>query len=180
MRFQSKYIYASYKNPQPIAKCDYSAVECLRKDLIPQMEYNANGLYFTGFYVHKKFADKPNKQNLNPILKPDPEPVKNPRPGKTVYSPQREINTIDVSGIANKTLTNDEFNYSKLVFFGTITNDVLVVIPQTFSIFSAENKTVGNFSLKIQMKNSLYPPIEIERGMQNNLYVDGYKVFKQS
>ncbi len=71
-------------NPRAIGVCDYSGMFCAHRDLVKQMEYRGNGLVWTGFWVNKKFADKPNIQMLAPIMMPDPIPVYAPRPDTAV------------------------------------------------------------------------------------------------
>lgn len=80
MRIKNKYLRIRKNDPQAQGVCDYTYVMGMREDLIKQMEYRGNGLVWTGFLVHKKFADKPNPQNLKPLIFRDPIPVQNPRP----------------------------------------------------------------------------------------------------
>lgn len=80
MRVKNKYLKIRMEDPQAQAVCDFSGVICMHNGLVKQMEYYGNGLRWTGFMVHKNFADKPNPQNLKPLVFKDPIPVKNPRP----------------------------------------------------------------------------------------------------
>ena len=66
------------ENPDALARCDYSGFLVARRDLVKQMEYRGNGLIWNGFWVGKRFADKPNPQLLNPVLAPDPPALVNP------------------------------------------------------------------------------------------------------
>ena len=75
-----KYVSIDTDNPEALGICDYSGFVFPRKDLIRQMEWRGDDLAWTGFYVGKPFADKPNEQNRTPILPPDPVPVLDPRP----------------------------------------------------------------------------------------------------
>lgn len=70
-------------SPDAVARCDRSGMLCNYSDLVKQMEYRGEGLVWTGLYVNKYFADKPNPQGLNPVIKPDPVPVSHPRPWQT-------------------------------------------------------------------------------------------------
>ena len=86
MRIKNKYLRIDRNDPQARAVCDYSGIVCMHEDLIKQMEYRGNGLSWTGFMVHKKFADVPNPQNLTPLVYRDPIPIRNPRPQSPSYS----------------------------------------------------------------------------------------------
>lgn len=77
---KGKYTKIDRNNPMAVGRCDYSGFLCRHADLIKQMEYRGNSLVWTGFWVNKVFADKPNPQNLTPVLLPDPRPILNPRP----------------------------------------------------------------------------------------------------
>lgn len=78
------YIKATLKKFSAAAQCDQTGFQVLHKDLVPQMEYGGQGLYNTGYLVHKDFVDKPNPQNMAPRVSDDPKPVKNPRPCKNM------------------------------------------------------------------------------------------------
>lgn len=69
-----------WKNPTPWAFCDLSGFRGNREDMIKQMEYNSDGLYWTGFWVHKNYYRKPNPQGLKPLIMGDPYPVEYPLP----------------------------------------------------------------------------------------------------
>ena len=75
-----KYVNIDFYNSEALGVCDYSGFIFNRKDLVRQMEWRGDRLCWTGFYVGKPFADQPNAQLKPPILKPDPLPVKEPRP----------------------------------------------------------------------------------------------------
>lgn len=68
------------ENPDAVARCDRSGQICNYNDLVKQMDYRGTGLIWTGLYVNKYFYDKPNPQNLNPVIKRDPVPLEHPRP----------------------------------------------------------------------------------------------------
>ena len=61
------------------AQCDYSSFPISLKDQVRQMEYDGQGLYYTGFLVHKKFADIPQQQLLKPKVYKDPIPIRDAR-----------------------------------------------------------------------------------------------------
>jgi len=68
------------ENPVAAARCDASDFVVGRTDLVKQMEFHGLSLVWTGKWVSKRFADKPNPAMLTPILKADPAPIPNPRP----------------------------------------------------------------------------------------------------
>jgi hypothetical protein len=75
-----KHVTIDTDNPEALGICDYTGFVFMRKDMVRQMEWRGNDLVWTGFYVGKPYADKPNEQNKTPILPPDPRPVIDPRP----------------------------------------------------------------------------------------------------
>lgn len=87
MSIHPKYTNVDPQHPEAVAQCDYSGAIGMHKNLVPQMEYSGKGLYFTGYYVLKNFADLPNPQKLVPQVKMDPVPVKNPRPSPFLTEP---------------------------------------------------------------------------------------------
>ena len=66
-------------NPISAAVCDATGFVTSRSDLVKQYQYRGNQLVWTGFLVDKHFVDVPNPQLMNPVLPPDPVPVKQPR-----------------------------------------------------------------------------------------------------
>jgi hypothetical protein len=79
MRIHNRWI-PDKDHPKATGQCDYSGFVVPYSELVKQMEYRGNALVWTGFLVWNRFADKPNPQLLDPILPPDPVPLKNPRP----------------------------------------------------------------------------------------------------
>ena len=79
-----RYIRSNLRNFSAAAQCDQTGFQVLHKDLVPQMDYNGQGLYWTGFLVHKDFVDKPNPQKMATKIFSDPRTVKNPRPCKNM------------------------------------------------------------------------------------------------
>lgn len=70
------------------AMCDRTGITCRKQDLVKQMEYNGSGLYWTGLYVHKNVAYKPNPASLIPPVFKDPRSVLNTRvPYNDVFEP---------------------------------------------------------------------------------------------
>lgn len=82
-----KYTTIDPKHPKAWAQCDYSGFIGDHADLVKQMEYSGTGLYWTGYWVLKRYADIPNPQKLVPRIKMDPVPVKYPRPSQFLTEP---------------------------------------------------------------------------------------------
>lgn len=80
---KGRFVRINSNNPDAVARCDRSGQLCMHKDLVKQMEYRGTGLVWTGLWVNRYFADIPNPQSLNPVIKPDPVPVDHPRPWET-------------------------------------------------------------------------------------------------
>lgn len=75
-----KFVTIDTEHPDAVAICDYSGLICNYSDLVKQMEWRGNRLVWTGFMVNKKFADKPDPQQIPLVLPPDPYPLPNTRP----------------------------------------------------------------------------------------------------
>lgn len=134
---KGKYTRIRRDNPRAVAICDYSGLLCMHEDLVRQMEYRGNALVWTGFMVNKRFADKPNPQNMTPLLMPDPIPVQFPRPdylqgvielqntiraiGGTPFSSAGGIaeNAFDGSSATSCTQTSPDGNISYNFYQGT-------------------------------------------------------------
>src|ERR1700729_267139 len=80
---KGRWVRINPNNPDAVARCDRSGQLCNYNDLVKQYDYRGTGLIWTGLYVNKYFLDKPNHQNINPVLKPDPVPLEHPRPWQT-------------------------------------------------------------------------------------------------
>lgn len=159
-----KYLRPSFQNPSPYGRCDYSGLLCQLKDLVPQFQYNATGLYDTGLRVNYRFLDKPNMTNLMPPIKMDPEPVILGRPGPTTITPQIQAQTYDVSGDQDFALDQEQFNYNNLLFTGTLTGPVTIIIPALFNEFNVLNQTEGDYPLTIQIENISNSILELPVG----------------
>lgn len=82
-RRNGTYVDTIFRWPMKVvgaAQCDYSTFPIKKTDQVKQMEYDGQGLYFTGFLVHRKFADKPQPQLLKPNTKNDPISIRDARP----------------------------------------------------------------------------------------------------
>jgi hypothetical protein len=75
-----KYVTFDFEHPQAVGVCDYSGFFFNHKDLHKQMEWRGNSLVWNGFLVGKPYLDIPNEQMRNPLIYPDPVPIKDPRP----------------------------------------------------------------------------------------------------
>lgn len=78
-RPHGKHVSIDPDNPEALGICDYTGFVHMRKDLVQQMDWRGNALVWTGLYVGRDYADKPNEQLRPPILPPDPVPVLFPR-----------------------------------------------------------------------------------------------------
>lgn len=94
-RPKGKHVTVDYWNPRALGICDYSGFVHVRSEMVKQMEWRGNSLQWTGFYVGKDYADKPNEQGRPPILPPDPVPVPQPR------VPMGQINTWNMNSLGN-------------------------------------------------------------------------------
>lgn len=160
VRNHGKYTHMRKNDPRGIARCDYSGLMVRHSDLIRQMEYRGTGLVWTGYLVYTKFADKPNAQNLTPLIKLDPVPLENSRPdsevdAQTTLATSTGSLTLDVSGNSNVILTAEQFNKGSLTFTGTLTGDVMIQFPNTFNQFYANNLTTGGYTLGMQSLGNL-------------------------
>jgi hypothetical protein len=59
----------------------------MRHDLVKQYQYHGQSLVWTGFWVHKNYVDKPSPWMKTIILKADPVPVREPKPGLGADAP---------------------------------------------------------------------------------------------
>lgn len=80
MAYNGKFAHFDPKNPKPYAQCDGSGMLVMHEDLRWYKEYAGDGLINSGYLVHYRFLDKPNPQNLAPLVYLDPIPIENPRP----------------------------------------------------------------------------------------------------
>lgn len=85
VKYKSRIPEVDYDDPQSWMRDDITGLPVMQPDMIKQMEYGPQGLYWTGFMVHFKDADQPNPQLVPPRLKPDPVPLINQR---FFYRPQ--------------------------------------------------------------------------------------------
>jgi hypothetical protein len=172
--YKGKYTYSSFDNPEPLARCDYSGLMCRHDEMVKQMEYNATGLYWTGYMVNPRFADLPQPHHLMPPVKIDPEPVMLARPGPLIVVDEIELTTIDVSGNTNVVLTSEQFAYNNFIFEGILTGNVIVFLPNVFNEFSATNNTTGDFNLSVQIQNLSYPNITLPENEPLYIASTGY------
>lgn len=175
LRNHGKYTKMSKRDPRGIARCDYSGLMVRQSDMIRQLEYRGTGLVWTGYLVNPKFADKPNPQNLTPLIKLDPTPIPNTRPdsiidAQTTLATSTGIISIDVSGNENVILTSEQFNNGSINFTGELTGDILIILPATYNQFYANNLTTGNFTLGLQIVANDDFPLNIPLANPNTLF----------
>jgi hypothetical protein len=156
----------SVRSPRAIGTCDYSGFLVQHSSLIKQMEYSGAGLVWTGYYVHPKFADQPNPQNLSPPIVRDPKPILNARPDNIIDAETTIATSVGVLnvtvGAIDITLTIDEFsNHGSFNFVGVLTADIVIYVPNLIRNFYANNLTTGNFTLSMQLSGNITPPLTI-------------------
>lgn len=155
--YRGKYTHLDRKNPRGLGMCDYSGLTVRHADLCKQYEYRGRGLVWTGLWVYKKFLDKPNPQNLTPIITVDPIPLQHPRPDPFLADTTTPTLNLDVSGNSNVYLNFEQFNNVILNFSGVLTGNILVLVPATYNQFLANNLTSGDFTLSLNIYN--YDPL---------------------
>lgn len=165
MRINSRGKYTRGKRNYPFAvgRCDYTGFIVKYTDLVKQYEYAGDGIYDTGYLVHKDFVDQPNPQNLVPILKLDPVPVLNARPDDLVGVPQLQTFEVEIFDEDEYIFSKKDFSNAVFIFYGVLTKDVTIIIPATFNIFQTINKTTGPYKLKLMMVNNFLQVFELER-----------------
>ena len=77
---KGKYFRVQQGKPSAFGICDNTGALVNYTDLVKQYEYAGSGLVWTGLWVAKQFADKPQPQLLYPKIKADPYPLLHPRP----------------------------------------------------------------------------------------------------
>lgn len=74
-------IFRTGKAPRDtIGTCQLTGMFGNRSEMVRQLDYVGTGLLWQGFWVLKRFANKPNPQGLIPPYKPSPIPIKYPLP----------------------------------------------------------------------------------------------------
>lgn len=175
VRNHGKYTNMSRFNPRAIATCDRSGFVVQHSKLVKQMEYNGQGLFWTGYWVYPKFLDKPNPQNLAPRVKLDPKPILNSKPdnivgAQTTIATSVGVLTLDVSGGSDVTLTVDQFsNYGSFNFTGTLTADIVITVPNLLREFYANNLTQGDFTLRMKIIDNSSLPLTIPHASTTSL-----------
>jgi hypothetical protein len=70
------------REPRAIGECDRCAKVVFHHELRRQMLQTQNSMVWSGLLVCSRCLDQPNPQERTPRLRPDPVPIKNPRPVK--------------------------------------------------------------------------------------------------
>lgn len=165
-RNHGKYTNMSMTNPRAIGRCDYSGFMVEHSKLAKQMEYRGRSLVWTGFWVYSEFLDLPNPQNLTPLIKLDPKPIKDARPDNIIDAQNTiatsvGILTVPVS-VGDYTIDPQDFaSHGSFNFTGNLTADVVVYIPNFLKTFYANNFTTGGFTLGMQLSGNVTPPLTI-------------------
>jgi len=182
VRNHGKYTKMSKNNPRGIARCDYSGFMVMHSSMKDQLQYRGNGLIKTGYMVDPHFLDKPNPQDLTPLIKADPVPLSNARPDNYVDVIPDQTITIDVSGNTNRTLTEEEATNVNFFFTGVLTGDVIIFIspsltpvfrPSVYELF-VMNNTTGGFNLFMQIANNSASKVLLIPNQTMLLCNDGY------
>lgn len=145
------------------------------RDLIKQMEYCGSGLRWTGFYVHHKFADQPNPQNLVPYIRLDPVPLPNARPNPQIAGvPTFELD-ISMDGLSTLLLTANQTIASPLVFYGTPSSDPFYIqFPVTPGSWTVRNATNNNMLVSLILPiNPNNPAYSVPAGTSSVFYGNG-------
>lgn len=125
-RYPSQIPIVDWDNPQAWGRDDITSLPTMHNDMIKQMEYGPQGLYWTGFMVHYEDYNQPNPQLVPPRLKPDPVPVPNPR---ILYRPQ--VPSVP-TGLALVSVTDSTIT----ITWTLITKDVDSYVVQASSLYS--------------------------------------------
>lgn len=153
VRNHGKYTKMSKLSPKSISRCDYSGMMVQTSLMVDQYQYAGQGLIKTGYRVNPKFADKPNPQNLTPLIKVDPRPILNARPDDQIDTVDPQLLITDVTGSSVITLSLDEFSNINFIFKGVLSSDCTIYVPATWNDFFVNNITTGGFTLYMQLVN---------------------------
>lgn len=78
-RLVSQIPIVDWDNPDGWLKDDITGLPIMHRDSVKQMQYGANGLFWTGFMVQTSKMDQPNPQMMPPHLRPEMIPIPNRR-----------------------------------------------------------------------------------------------------
>lgn len=81
------------KRVDPSARCGNTGLISLHSRLVKQMEFQGEGLVWTGKWADIEFVDEPNPSSMSPILKADPRAIDNPCPWQAPTQVWSEQNT---------------------------------------------------------------------------------------
>ena len=87
-KWKGKYVTIDPNNPSALGVCSESGFTFNHKDLVKQMEWRGNALVWTGFLVGKPYLDVPNEQTRPPLVKGDPQTIKNPSLPESYIDPE--------------------------------------------------------------------------------------------
>jgi hypothetical protein len=129
-RPHGKHVRIDETAPRALGICDYTGFVHNRTDLVRQMEWRGNAIVWTGFYVGRQYADKPNEQLRPPILPPDPVPIREPR----LKQP-----TIITWSIGQNTPWKDIKNFTWASWFGSSDGVPALTEPQRLTALQTFN-----------------------------------------
>lgn len=162
IRNHGKYTRMSRTKPRAIGRCDTSGLMVKHSTMKDQVIYSGQGLISTGFRVHPRFFDKPNAQDLAPIIRLDPVPVPYPRPDNIIGVIPQQTLVLDLLN-SDITLTNEQFSNVYFILQGNITSDIVISVPAIFNTFSVINNTIGNFNVSFQIIYSYQTRLEVPK-----------------
>jgi hypothetical protein len=133
-RYRSQIPEADWDNIRAWARDDVTGLPVMHDQLVKQMQYGPQGLYWTGWMVHKDDYDEPNPQLVPPRLRPDPVPVRNPR----IFSRQ-ELPTIPTGLVVSAPTTENSITVSWDLVIDTPVpvNSYIVQCTSQFAAFTS-------------------------------------------
>jgi hypothetical protein len=80
MKRRGDYGAVDAERPEAAGVCDRCGVVRKHRDLVQEMRWGGRGAVWSGLLCCPEHADAPHPQDLPRILRPDPVPIKDPRP----------------------------------------------------------------------------------------------------
>lgn len=174
VRNHGKYTHMRKNNPRGIGTCDYSGFMVLHRSMKDQLQYRGQGLVKTGYRVDPRFYDDPNPQDLTPLIKPDPVPLRNARPDSVVEVIIPQVLELDVSGGTDVLLTATQAANINFIFKGVLTGNIIIFVPGSFNTFFATDITTGLFNISMQIANNSASQVNLIRNQTIFITNDGY------
>ena len=129
--------------------------------------------------VYKKFADKPNPQDLNPVIPSDYEGPYDCRSDDVICPPPKPILTFNASDGPEITVSQDEFIKNiGFIVEGALTADLVIIVPPVFKSFAITNKATGSFDVYMQLSNDAYEKIHLDQNAETLIGNDTQNLIK--